>query len=756
MARGVLTVFALLMSVGHVLAQAETRIADLIGELQSQGHRIVYSDNLVSDTLTASVSGATIQALRQALENHDLALEDRGSFWVIVRAEPRSQLNDKPVVDAVRPLPLETVIVTGSLYQFPWAGRSSSLRSFTVDEIGNRPALASDPLRVATQLPGVSTLGVSAKPRVRGGVSDELLIMQDGVELLEPFHMADFHSVYSSIDFHTIESLDIYTGGFPSRYGNRMSGVMDIQSRTRDDDHNVDVGLSTFANFINLRGGLPSEDESAFRLSYREGDLSDLAEFIERRSGVPEYRDLSGRVQLPVGEQWLLSGGAVVARDDIAFEDEEESALSRVETQYGWIGARYQPGNGLSALFTLSWLDFSRYNSLVSEEEEEKGGFLDHRQDIERFALRNDWMAATDAGRLEFGWQLDWSRGEYRHQSEIDRGVLADIIEIPRLESRGITETPRGWAGGAYLQWEYALGNSLTLQPSLRVDAQDYYIDRGTTMQWSPRLGLSYDWNESLSTRASVGRFHQPEGLQELQVLDGINRYFAPQHADQLVLAMDWWRPEFSMTAELYYKRYGDQKSRFENVFNPFVLLPTMESDRARLDPSSATVLGLDLSLSMQLSRQLTASLHYSHMDAQDRIDGRDVDRRWSQEHTAYAGLVWRRNSLSLGAAVTWHSGWRTTLLPEFVPFGETIPVASVLNNAELRDYLSVDLSARYSWELPRMRVEAYADISNISDRKNQAGVDFDPIEVEGGYELERDLESLLGRVVSVGVTLSF
>ena len=84
------------------------------------------------------------------------------------------------------------------------------------------------------------------------------------------------------------------------------------------------------------------------------------------------------------------------------------------------------------------------------------------------------------------------------------------------------------------------------------------------------------------------------------------------------------------------------------------------------------------------------------------------------------------------------------------------MPYLSVLNNRELREYFSLDLSARRAWQFPRARLELYADISNLTDRRNQAGIDFDPEEVEGGFELVRDRESLLGRVLSLGATLSF
>ena len=86
------------------------------------------------------------------------------------------------------------------------------------------------------------------------------------------------------------------------------------------------------------------------------------------------------------------------------------------------------------------------------------------------------------------------------------------------------------------------------------------------------------------------------------------------------------------------------------------------------------------------------------------------------------------------------------------------VPIEDVLNNAELRNYFSLDVSARYGWVIGRTYLQVYADISNITDRQNQAGIDYDIDEEQdpGGFVITPDRETLLGRVSSVGITLSF
>ena len=226
--------------------------------------------------------------------------------------------------------------------------------------------------------------------------------------------------------------------------------------------------------------------------------------------------------------------------------------------------------------------------------------------------------------------------------------------------------------------------------------------------------------------------------------------------SDQVVAGLEWQRDKFRFVGELYYKRYDKQKGRFENMFNPFVLLPEMEPDRVGLLPSKALAQGLDLDLRYEFLPHMSGSFRYSYMDADDRINGKWIPRRWSQQHTVNAGVIWQKDTYSLSLALTWHSGWRSTQLPPVVPEDTVIPVEAVLNNVELDDYFSLDISARKFWEIGRTRLQIYADISNLTDHSNAAGFDYDLEEIDGGFALIPDHENLLKRVPSVGITLSF
>ena len=312
-----------------------------------------------------------------------------------------------------------------------------------------------------------------------------------------------------------------------------------------------------------------------------------------------------------------------------------------------------------------------------------------------------------------------------------------------------------GWAGGVYASLEWPVNDRLSLQPGLRWDIQDYSDDK-SYIQTAPRLGLIYSLNADSRVRLSLGRFYQAEDLHELQFLDGETDFFRPQHADQAIIAYHWQNSPYRFIAEAWYKRYDDQKRRYENLYNTFVLMPYTEPDRVSVDPERAYARGIDLEFGYDNQSSLAASVRYSYLEAEDRIDGTWVPRRWSQRHTFGLQAWWRRDRLTLSAALTLHSGWRSSEMPEEFDADEVLEIASVLNNFQLREYLSLDLGARYTWRLPNSEISFHAALTNVFDRNNVAGLDYDIEEEDGVVSFARNRDTLLPFIPSLGITIAF
>ncbi len=84
----------------------------------------------------------------------------------------------------------------------------------------------SDVFRTIKYLPGVtSTSDVSARYYVRGGTSDQNLVLVDGITIYNPFHALGLFSV---VDPDIVNSIEFFKGGFGAQFGGRLSSVMNI------------------------------------------------------------------------------------------------------------------------------------------------------------------------------------------------------------------------------------------------------------------------------------------------------------------------------------------------------------------------------------------------------------------------------------------------------------------------------------------------------------------------------------------------
>ena len=92
--------------------------------------------------------------------------------------------------------------------------------------------------------PGITSNGESALLNIRGGSSDEVLFLIDGFPVRQAFHVPGHQAPFSSFDASLISTIDVYTGGFPLRYGERMSGVVDMRSLQPDQEFNNSVSAS--------------------------------------------------------------------------------------------------------------------------------------------------------------------------------------------------------------------------------------------------------------------------------------------------------------------------------------------------------------------------------------------------------------------------------------------------------------------------------------------------------------------------------
>lgn len=117
--------------------------------------------------------------------------------------------------------------------------------------LGKIPNTMNDPIRAISFLPGVTVQSdLNVRPYVRGGNSDQTQVVENGIPLLQPYHVGGVFSVFNA---STIESIDLFRENFPVEDPGALSGVVEMQAKRPADDPQLKTNLSL------LRGDLFTE-----------------------------------------------------------------------------------------------------------------------------------------------------------------------------------------------------------------------------------------------------------------------------------------------------------------------------------------------------------------------------------------------------------------------------------------------------------------------------------------------------------------
>src|SRR5690606_2301066 len=184
---------------------------------------------------------------------------------------------------------------------------------------------------------------------------------------------------------------------------------------------------------------------------------------------------------------------------------------------------------------------------------------------------------------LAFGFAAERLEGTYRYAGAVDaRGVLATLTPEPtRATSAALA--PDGGSYSAYVSDRVRLTDRLVGELGLRWDRQSYLQD-GDDQQVSPRSSLLYRVGPSTELRVSYGRYFQTEGLLDLQVEDGVQEFAPPQSATHAIVSVQHeFANELALRVEAFRKWTRTARPRYENLFDPLVLLPELRPDRVRV-----------------------------------------------------------------------------------------------------------------------------------------------------------------------------
>ncbi|MBO0931404.1 TonB-dependent receptor [Fibrella aquatilis] len=442
-----------------------------------------------------------------------------------------------------------------------------------IAQIKKIPALLGekDVLKVLQLMPGVQkgSEGQSGL-YVRGGGPDQNLIVLDDAVVYNASHLFGFFSVFNG---DALKSVELTKGGFPARYGGRLSSVLDLTMKdgARDTLHG-DVGIGLIASRILVEGpltkGTPAKpSRSSFIVSARRTYLDIVAAPIikaqtngETTAGYYFY-DLNAKLNYDLGPRDRVYVSGYFGRDKFYANDNTNG--TSVGLGWGNATATLRWNHQLSQkLFANTSLIFSKYQFDITSNQliDSQNRFvLDYTSGIRDFSLKHDLdYYPVPNHALRFGVQatahrftpsaivlqnnsLANIRREVDQIDVVETGVYGEDTWKPDDHWRingGLRISSFTGNGVAYVRPEPRLSLGYLLRPDLSVKASYALMNQYVHLLSNTGIGLPTDlW---VPTTDAV----KPQQSQQVAV--GVAKDFATANAFTNGLAL---------TVEAYYKR---------------------------------------------------------------------------------------------------------------------------------------------------------------------------------------------------------
>ena len=703
-------------------------LADYLELARQSGLNVLYSSDLLRQRYQVThdkTIAPSLQSLRKALDAYELGITEifPGTYTIVAAPKQPEPARTKLPESSFTPLPLEEVVVSSSRYRL-YSNSALPAQRLDAKTLAERAFTANDAIRVVNQLPGSATVGVSAKPRVRGGNEDETLITFDGVRLYSPFHFNRFNNLFSSFDNRLLSNIDFYSGGFPAAIGDRLSGAMLIDTKTNSeigDQRELGVGLFNLSYLQGINFGDQSLIVSARRSNFEMLDL-----LAKNDLGKPSFGDLFSRYSRELDNGAQLDISLLWFGDDIEVNNssETEQAESHYANTYLWAKLSEDVSDQLFRSTTFGAAQSLNDRKGEIEIPNQVRGTINDDQTFRFYFANQNYEYLSDIGLVTFGWDYRYLNADYEYVSEQTIApAFSGLSNIMRqtTESTEVEET--GHQAALYLSWKQRVSDQWSMEAGIRVDAQ-HYESSITDSQWNYRLGVLYEPITELKFRLGWGRYSQAQGIHELNISDLENEFQPAQYARHLVASIDYSFIGINTRLEAYRKDAQDTRPYYQNLANPYTLIPELQADRFLIQPEGYVARGVELSLDGELWEG-EWWINYSYSSVKDELPGKNIRRSWDQSRSANLGYHRTVKNWQLGISATFHEGWLTTPLS----FNGTQVIAGNRNSERFDHFYSVDLKASRTWNFSRGDLRLEMGLTNVLDRENQIGVNY---ELEG------------------------
>ena len=287
-----------------------------------------------------------------------------------------------------------------------------------VNQIKKIPALMGekDVLKVIQLMPGVQTGGEGQSGiYVRGGGPDQNLMILDEAIVYNASHLFGFFSVFNG---DALKSVELVKGGFPARYGGRLSSVVDLTMKEGNNQrYTGEIGVGTIASRFTLEGPI-QKGKSSFMISGRRTYLDLLIQpFVYAASGNNlgyYFYDFNAKANHKFSDKDKLFFSGYFGKDNFYTVIREQD--SRLNTDFGWgnrtLTARWNHVFS-PKLFSNASLIYSHYNLNIGLNSYSPFDtfLLSYKSIINDYGVKYDFdWRPHPKHQVRYGMQTTWHR----------------------------------------------------------------------------------------------------------------------------------------------------------------------------------------------------------------------------------------------------------------------------------------------------------------------------------------------------------
>lgn len=681
------------------------------------------------------------------------------------------------VILSPRTLLLPTITVSPGTFAIMETGTAAS-QSLTREDIQTVSQFGEDVYRTVTRIPGVTSDDYSARFSVRGGPYENVLVLLDGQEIHEPFHVKDVNGgVVSIIDVEAVEGITLRTGGFPAEFGNRTSGVFDVVTRRpRANSTNLSLGLS-LTNFRVMTDGTFADNKGSWLFVARRGYLDLVLDLMkELESPRPAYYDILSRVSYRLTPSQELSLHFLHARDKMTFyatdpDGDIDKSDSRYGNTYGWVslGSTYGSRVAVRTNLSIARVTRDRFGETYNVPLDRLFFRVTDINAFDEYGLKQDWTASV-SDRIQLKWGADYKAGatEYTSKSEIVDSTVDDS-GTPLLDT--VTHSSyvdkNGQSLGLYLSARVKCAQRLTVEFGGRYDRANYTGDNDL----SPRVGAVYHAGSSTFIRAGWGFYRQMQAMQRLDVLDGVTDFYPSELARHWTVGVEHRLSSgIDVRLEAYDIRSSNPNPAYRNWKNDlYQFHQQVEDDRIAVYPTAFARRGFEVFVRRSTEGRFNWMGSYALAFNEETLDSvisyfydvrhdRTIDAPFDQRHSLMFGGTYNFNkNWTLNLTWSFHTGWPFTRARIDTVASSSGDVYYLrpgsINGDRLPTYSSLNTRVTRHINVRGGQLRMFLDVLNLFGQSNVYAVDGEIFDAPAAPRLEFEDRTWLSWLPSIGIT---